>query len=63
MLAAAVGRVARGREPLGYTQVRPNVVVQLDVDTAFEQDRWRYPTVFRRLRPGLRVTAAAAPPG
>jgi ATP-dependent DNA ligase len=41
-------------EPISYTPVRPSVGVELDVDTAYEQDRWRHPTVFRRLRPDLR---------
>jgi hypothetical protein len=42
------------RQPVSYTQVRPSVVVELDVDTAYEQERWRHPTVFPRLRPDLR---------
>jgi hypothetical protein len=41
-------------ELISYTQVRPSGVVELDVDTAYEQDRWRRPTVFRRLRTDLR---------
>jgi hypothetical protein len=29
-------------EPIVYTQVKPRVVVELHVDTAFEQNRWRH---------------------
>jgi ATP-dependent DNA ligase len=42
-------------EPVFYTQVRPSLVVELDVDTAYEQHRWRHPARFRRLRPDLRL--------
>jgi hypothetical protein len=41
-------------EPLSYVQVRPDVVVEIDADTAYEHDRWRHPTVYRRIRPDLR---------
>jgi ATP-dependent DNA ligase len=41
-------------KPISYTQVRPDVVVEIDADTAYEHDRWRHPTVFRRIRPDLR---------
>jgi hypothetical protein len=29
-------------EPISYTKVKPRVVVELDVDTAFEDYRWRH---------------------
>jgi hypothetical protein len=29
-------------EPIDYVQVAPTTVVELDVDTSFEQDRWRH---------------------
>ncbi|GAA4554776.1 hypothetical protein [Pseudonocardia xishanensis] len=40
--------------PLHYTRVRPEVVVELDVDTARDQGRWRHPTGYRRVRLDLR---------
>ncbi|MFC5948380.1 hypothetical protein ACFQH9_08850 [Pseudonocardia lutea] len=43
----------RPSEPVAYVQVAPSVVVELEVDTAFEQDRWRHPARFMRSRPDL----------
>ena len=40
-------------EPLTYTRVQPWVVVELDVDTAFEAHRWRHPCGFVRIRRDL----------
>ena len=40
-------------EPLAYTQVRPEVVVELLVDPAADGPRWRHPARFVRLRPDL----------
>jgi hypothetical protein len=38
------------REPISYTRVRPQSVVELDVDTACDRGRWRHPVLYRRLR-------------
>jgi ATP-dependent DNA ligase len=35
-------------EPVAYTKVKPRVVVELDVDNAFEDYRWRHPCRFSR---------------
>lgn len=37
-------------EPIPYTRVKPRVVVELDVDTAFEDYRWRHACRFVRVR-------------
>ena len=44
----------RPAEPLAYTRVRPEVVVELVVDPAVDGPRWRHPATFVRLRPDLR---------
>jgi ATP-dependent DNA ligase len=43
----------RPSEPVTYVQVAPTAVVELDVDTAFEDHRWRHPPRFIRLRRDL----------
>jgi hypothetical protein len=35
-------------------QVEPTVVVEIEVDAAYEQDRWRHPVRFVRPRLDLR---------
>jgi ATP-dependent DNA ligase len=45
----------RPSQPVTYTRVQPWVVVELDVDTAFEQHRWRHPCRFVRVRSDLRA--------
>lgn len=40
-------------EPVVYTRAEPLVVVEVDADVCFEQDRWRHATVFRRVRADL----------
>jgi hypothetical protein len=40
-------------EPLAYTQVRSEVVVELVVDPAVDGPRWRHPATLVRLRPDL----------
>jgi hypothetical protein len=40
-------------QPLEYTRVQPRVIVELDVGTAYEHDRWRHPVRFRRIRAEL----------
>jgi ATP-dependent DNA ligase len=40
-------------EPVAYTPVAPRVVVELEVDTAFEQERWRHAPRFLRVRADL----------
>jgi ATP-dependent DNA ligase len=42
-------------EPVPYTRVKPRVVVELDVDAAFEDYRWRHPCRFVRIRRDLKV--------
>jgi ATP-dependent DNA ligase len=44
----------RPGEPVTYVQVAPTTVVELDVDTAFEDHRWRHPPTFIRVRRDLR---------
>jgi ATP-dependent DNA ligase len=40
-------------EPVPFTPVRPEVVVELEVDSAFELGRWRHPVRFCRVRTDL----------
>lgn len=42
-------------KPIEYVQVAPTVVVELDVDTAYENHRWRHGTRFVRIRADLHV--------
>lgn len=48
-----------GVDPVHYTRVSPDVVVELDVDTAFEHQRWRHPVSYQRIRADLRPTDLA----
>jgi ATP-dependent DNA ligase len=43
----------RPSQPVNYTRVVPSLVVELDVDTAFEQHRWRHAARLIRLRRDL----------
>lgn len=43
-------------ERVEYTQVEPSLVVEVDVDVAFEQERWRHPPRFVRVRPDLTLS-------
>ena len=47
-------RWGRPGAPTAYTPVRPEVVVELTVDTAVEHHRWRHPAHFVRVRADLR---------
>ena len=47
-------RWGRPGPPTAYTPVRPDVVVELTVDTAVEHHRWRHPAHFVRVRADLR---------
>ncbi len=51
-----------GRE-IEYTQVAPELVVEVETDTAYEQGRWRHATSFVRLRPDLAPTDVVADTG
>src|SRR5947208_10568204 len=42
-------------QPLRYLQVQPTAVVEIEVDTAYEHQRWRHLVRYLRLRPGLSV--------
>ena len=42
-------------EPVAYSRVKPRVVVELDVDRAFEDFRWRHPCRFVRIRRDLKA--------
>jgi hypothetical protein len=46
----------RASRPVDYLRVVPSVVVELDVDTAFDQHRWRHAAQLVRVR--LDLTAA-----
>jgi ATP-dependent DNA ligase len=50
-----LGQLASGKR-IPYTQVQPRLVVELEVDTAYEQHRWRHPAQFIRVRADLRPT-------
>jgi hypothetical protein len=39
---------------IDYTPTEPLLVVEVDTDSGFEQQRWRHPTGFRRVRDDLR---------
>jgi hypothetical protein len=43
----------RPSKPVEYTRVEPSLVVELDVDMAFEQYRWRHAARLVRLRRDL----------
>jgi ATP-dependent DNA ligase len=43
----------RPSQPVDYTRVEPSLVVELDVDVAFEQHRWRHAARLVRLRRDL----------
>jgi ATP-dependent DNA ligase len=55
-------RWGRPGPPTVYTQVRPEVVVELVVDTAVEQHRWRHPARLVRVRSDLHPADLAPPP-
>jgi hypothetical protein len=40
-------------ESVAYNKVKPRVVVELDVDSAFEDYRWRHPCRFMHIRRDL----------
>jgi ATP-dependent DNA ligase len=46
----------RPSQPVEYTRVTPTVVVELAVDTSFEDYRWRHAVRFLRVRHDLHVT-------
>jgi ATP-dependent DNA ligase len=55
-------RWGRPGPPTVYTQVRPEVVVELVVDTAVEHHRWRHPARFVRVRSDLRPADLSSSP-
>ena len=55
-------RWGRPGPPTVYAQVRPEVVVELVVDTAVEHHRWRHPARFVRVRSDLYPTDLVPPP-
>jgi ATP-dependent DNA ligase len=42
-------------QPVDYTPTEPLVVVEVDADTCFEQQRWRHATTYRRVRGDLEL--------
>ena len=52
----------RPAEPLAYTRVHPDTVVELVVDPAVDGPRWRHPATVVRLRPDLQPTDLAPTP-
>jgi len=50
---AALDLLGPPGRPTVYTQVGPEMVVEVAVDTAVEHHRWRHPARFVRLRPDL----------
>ena len=51
----------RSSDDVAYTPTEPNVVVELDADTAFERGRWRHPTRFRPCRCTLKRSGRVRP--
>jgi ATP-dependent DNA ligase len=49
----------RPAEPLAYTRVQPDLVVELVVDPAVDGPRWRHAATYLRLRPDLTLTDLA----
>jgi ATP-dependent DNA ligase len=47
---------------IAYTRVKPRVVVELEVDTALENMRWRHPCRYRRVRRDLKPADLRAGP-
>jgi ATP-dependent DNA ligase len=47
-------------DEIAYVQVVPELVVEIEADTAFEQGRWRHATRFVRVRHDLSTTDLAA---
>jgi ATP-dependent DNA ligase len=45
---------------IDYTLTEPLLVVEVEADVCFEQQRWRHPTDFRRIRGDLQPTDVAA---
>lgn len=43
------------REPIRYTRVIPNLVLEVRVNVATHHHRWRHPVHYLRLRPDLTV--------
>ena len=43
------------REPIRYTRVIPDLVLEVRVDVATDRHRWRHPVRYERLRPDLTV--------
>ena len=52
---SGANRLIDRRQPLPYLQVQPTVVVEIEVDAAFEHHRWRHLVRYRRSRPDLSV--------
>ena len=48
-----------GAQPVEYTPVEPTLVVEIEVDTAYEHHRWRHRV--RYLRPRLDLTVRHVP--
>lgn len=51
--AGWAGGLPATRDPIHYTRVTPNTVVEISVDAAVEHGRWRHAARFVRLRPDL----------
>jgi ATP-dependent DNA ligase len=43
------------REPLGYLQVQPTVVVEVHVEAAYEHHRWRHGARYLRVRTDMSI--------
>lgn len=42
-------------QPVDYTPTEPQLIVEVDADVCWEQDRWRHPTTYRRIRLDMRL--------
>ena len=49
--------------PVRYRKVRPDLVVEIAADSAFEHGKWRHTVIYRRPRPDVPVAEVRSPDG
>lgn len=52
---SVLDRPTRSPQPLPYQQVTPAIVAEIDVDTAFERQRWRHLVRYQRFRADMSI--------